>query len=154
MVNSCGLIRLLFLCINDWELHRIQFLIRSKCFFCKMLNVVSPARQILSENSRTWCQHAFTTELFPSLQVDAINEVGIMSLLLWISTNRMWVFLNRTMKLHLQTVELYQSMFEFSDWGKKIHNSIMELLYWFMKLNNSKRITDLWNWFMEFHAAV
>ena len=89
-----------FVCINDWELHRIHSHIRSKFFFCTILNMGCPARQKLGYNSRSWCQHAVSTELSPSLQMGATNEVGIMSLLLWISINRMWVFMNGIMKLH------------------------------------------------------
>ena len=39
--------------------------------------------------------------------MDVINEVGIMSLSLWIFTHRMWVFVNRIMKLHLLVVPSY-----------------------------------------------
>ena len=96
---------ILFVCINDWKLRRMQSLIRSRdC--AKILERYFQTKLIICESvdgdaiAWLWCQHAVAIEMFPNLQMGAINEVGIMSLLLLISTNWMWVFINRIMKLH------------------------------------------------------
>ena len=96
---------ILFVCTYDWELRRMQSLIRSRDW-AKILERYFQTKLIICESvdgdaiAWLWCQHAVAIEMFPNLQMGAINEVGIMSLLLWISTNWIGVFINRIMKLH------------------------------------------------------